>query len=93
MTDTGIGIAAEDLETCLSPFGQAGSVLTRTSEGAGLGLALAKRYAEALGGTLTIVSEVGRGTRASLILPRAEGAPSPRRVATAAMGCPETFSS
>jgi PAS domain S-box-containing protein len=69
IVDTGIGIAPEDIDTALSTFGQVDGSLARKYEGAGLGLPLAKRLAEAHGGTLTLESEVGRGTAVTVRLP------------------------
>jgi signal transduction histidine kinase len=71
VTDTGIGIPAEDLERVLEPFAQIDSSLSRGQEGTGLGLALVKVMAELHGGRLHLASEIGRGTTASLILPLA----------------------
>ena len=77
VADTGVGIAAEDIERCLEPFVRLGNPLTTGVEGAGLGLPLAKRLAELHGGSLRIASELGRGTTATLHLPpeRCRGAP------------------
>ncbi len=62
VTDTGIGIAPEDIEKVLEPFGQAQSKPDRSHEGTGLGLSLSKSLTELNGGRLTLESEVGRGT-------------------------------
>ena len=67
--DTGIGIAEGDIAVALAPFGQVESSLSRRHQGAGLGLPLARRFAEAMGGSLTLESEPGRGTRVVLELP------------------------
>jgi signal transduction histidine kinase len=67
--DTGIGIAEGDIALALAPFGQVESSLSRRHQGAGLGLPLARRFAEAMGGSLTLESEPGRGTRVALELP------------------------
>jgi len=67
--DSGIGIAAQDLQRVQEPFIQLGSALTRQREGTGLGLPLAKRLAELHGGRLEIESEPGRGTRVRVLLP------------------------
>ena len=69
IVDTGIGIAPEDIETALSTFGQVDGSLARKYEGAGLGLPLAKRLVEAHGGSLTLESEVGRGTAVIIRMP------------------------
>jgi len=67
--DTGIGIAADDLETALRPFGQIDSRLARKYQGTGLGLPLARSMAELHGGRLELRSAPGEGTRATLWLP------------------------
>jgi two-component system cell cycle sensor histidine kinase PleC len=71
VVDTGIGIAAKDIPTALTPFRQIDGALHRKYEGAGLGLPLAKRFIDGQGGTLSIESEVGRGTTVTIILPLA----------------------
>ncbi|MFO1061214.1 MAG: ATP-binding protein [Dongiaceae bacterium] len=73
--DTGIGIAERDIPTALEPFGQVDSALSRRYEGAGLGLPLARRFVEAMGGVLTLESAVGRGTRVTVALPAVAAAP------------------
>ncbi|MCH8862309.1 MAG: PAS domain S-box protein [Proteobacteria bacterium] len=67
--DTGIGIAAEDMDKILSPFGQVDSSLARKNQGTGLGLPLVKSLIELHGGSLEIESEPDKGTRVTLWLP------------------------
>ena len=74
VSDTGIGIAEADLPIALTPFGQVDSTLARKYNGTGIGLPLAKRFAEALGGTLEIASIVGKGTTVTVRLPCGESA-------------------
>jgi PAS domain S-box-containing protein len=62
VSDTGIGIAPEDLVTLFEEFRQVDSSLTRKHEGTGLGLALTKRLVELHGGEITVESELGKGT-------------------------------
>ena len=76
--DTGIGIAAEDIETVLSPFGQVESAFSRRHHGTGLGLPLAKSLAEMHGGALTLQSTEGKGTTVTVHLP-------PDRIAAGAL--------
>jgi signal transduction histidine kinase len=69
VTDTGIGMAAEDIPKALTLFGQVDSKISRKHEGSGLGLPLAKHLAELHGGTLTIESQVNVGTTVTIVLP------------------------
>ena len=69
VADTGIGISEETLQHIFMPFFQAEGGTTRKFEGTGLGLALSKRLADLLGGTLSIASKGDVGTTVSLSLP------------------------
>ncbi|MEI7953827.1 MAG: ATP-binding protein [Verrucomicrobiota bacterium] len=69
--DTGPGIPPEILERLFKPFVQADSSYRRPFEGAGLGLALSKRLAEAMQGTITVDSAPGLGSTFTLRLPLA----------------------
>ncbi len=69
VTDTGIGIAAEDLGRLARPFEQVEGQHSKTTQGTGLGLALTKSLIELHGGTLTLESEPGCGTTVSFDLP------------------------
>lgn len=60
--DSGPGIAPVDLERIFDPFVQADASITRRFGGTGLGLPISRRIAEALGGTLTVQSELGVGS-------------------------------
>ena len=69
IADTGIGIAPEDIPVVLMRFGQVDNSHSRQHEGTGLGLPLAKQLTEAHGGTLTIESAVGNGTKVTVRFP------------------------
>jgi len=69
VSDTGIGIAAEDQEAIFEEFRQVGSDYARKREGTGLGLPLAKRFVELHGGRIWVKSEVGRGSTFTFSLP------------------------
>ncbi|WP_245986567.1 sensor histidine kinase [Azospirillum thermophilum] len=76
ITDSGIGMTAEEVEIALEPFRQVNNYLTKSEAGTGLGLPLAKRFVEAHGGTLTVESTPGAGTRVIITLPAAGAAAS-----------------
>ena len=69
VTDTGIGIAPENLERVLRPFEQVETSYSRKHSGSGLGLPFAKRLAELHGGSLHLESELGKGTTVTFTLP------------------------
>ena len=69
VSDTGIGIAAADLEKALAPFGQIDSDMARRYRGTGLGLSIVRGIAELHGGSLDVASEVGVGTTVTLVIP------------------------
>jgi signal transduction histidine kinase len=69
--DHGCGIPAEELARVFEPFYRAESARPSGRAGVGLGLAVVRRIAETLGGTITAESEPGRGSRFAVRLPRA----------------------
>ena len=69
VTDTGIGIPAEDLSRLAKPFEQVSGTRDRNYEGTGLGLALTKSFAEMHGGRMMLSSIEGEGTTVSFTLP------------------------
>ena len=69
ITDTGVGIAADDIPKALARFQQIDSGLNRMHEGCGLGLPLAKSLIELHGGTLDLQSELGGGTTVTVRFP------------------------
>jgi PAS domain S-box-containing protein len=69
--DTGIGIPSDRLAQIFEPFVQINRRLSTPSEGTGLGLAISRDLARAMGGDITVESELGRGSTFRLELPRA----------------------
>ncbi|MFS8085492.1 MAG: PAS domain-containing sensor histidine kinase [Acidobacteriota bacterium] len=73
VTDSGIGIAAADLERVFMPFQQLDSGLARMQEGTGVGLSICQRVVRLLGGDISVRSEPGRGSAFEFWLPLAGG--------------------
>ncbi len=69
VSDTGIGIASEDIPKVLSPFGQVEAAFQRAHDGTGIGLPLTKALIELHGGSLRIDSDLGEGTTVVLTIP------------------------
>jgi len=70
VADTGAGIPAEDLPYVFERFYRVDRSRVRATGGAGLGLTIAKRLVEAHGGTISVESEVGKGSRFTFTLPK-----------------------
>jgi PAS domain S-box-containing protein len=70
--DSGVGIAADQLENIFEPFVQVDRRLNRPMEGTGLGLAISRELAHGMGGELTVESRPGQGSTFTLSLPRVE---------------------
>jgi PAS domain S-box-containing protein len=79
ITDTGRGIAPEEQSRLFDPFAQVENALSRSHEGLGLGLSTAKRLVERLGGSLTVESELGKGSAFTVVIPLevVEAVPAP----------------
>jgi signal transduction histidine kinase len=70
--DSGIGIAPDRIEKIFDPFIQVGRALNRPHEGVGLGLSISRDLARAMGGSLSVVSTLGKGSTFTLRMRREE---------------------
>jgi len=91
VSDSGIGIAKEDLGRLFAEFQQLDAGPGRQQEGTGLGLALTKRFAELHGGQVIVESELGKGSTFTLRLPLQTSAPRASR-APASVAPPQVAS-
>ncbi len=84
VSDTGIGIAADDFDRIFEPFRQGHASISRAHQGTGLGLAITKNLVELSGGRLSLESQEGLGTTVTVWLLAAETklAPPPERIAS-----------
>lgn len=80
VADTGVGIPSEMLPLIFDKFRQVDSSDTRSYEGVGLGLFIAKKFSELLGGTIRVRSEPGRGSTFTVILPCGEAPAAGKRL-------------
>ena len=69
VSDTGIGIKPEDIETIFKPFRQIDTGLSRKYEGTGLGLSITRKLVSMMGGEIHVKSQEGVGSTFSVILP------------------------
>lgn len=69
VSDEGIGISSDKIDTIFEQFGQVDSSLSRQVEGTGLGLSLVKKFVEELGGRIFVNSKVGKGSAFIVMLP------------------------
>jgi cell cycle sensor histidine kinase DivJ len=82
VTDTGVGIAADDLKRIGDPFFQAGKTYQRKHEGTGLGLSIVKGLVGLHHGEMNVQSKIGEGTTVTVALPLAFTAEAPSNIAT-----------
>ena len=75
VSDTGIGIAPDKIETIFESFRQADTSTTRQYGGTGLGLTISKRLIELMGGRIWIESEIGHGSHFHFVVPLREAEP------------------
>ena len=71
VSDSGVGIPAEEQAMIFEPFRRGSQA--RTVGGVGIGLALSRQLAEAMGGTVGVSSRIGQGSTFSVTLPAAGG--------------------
>ena len=74
--DHGMGIHQRELKQIFDPFYRSPAVSKLQIRGTGLGLTLARNFAEAMGGRITVKSELGKGTAFTVHLPASDGQPS-----------------
>jgi signal transduction histidine kinase len=70
VADSGIGMTAEQMGKLFQEFSQASSATASKYGGAGLGLAISRRFCQMMGGDITVESELGRGSTFTIRLPR-----------------------
>ena len=76
--DTGAGISADEQKLIFEKFRQSENFVTRSHEGSGLGLTLAKELVEHMGGEIGVVSTPGAGSTFHIVLPAADGKGQPK---------------
>jgi len=69
VVDTGVGLSPEQQQRLFQPFSQVDTSLRRRHGGTGLGLVISRRFAQLLGGDLSLASEVGQGSTFRLTIP------------------------
>lgn len=88
VTDTGIGIPADDLPHVFARFHRAANTVESATPGTGLGLAIVRTVVERHGGTIEIDSSEGYGTRVTVLLPREPATVAPREPVVVEDGVP-----
>ena len=90
VTDTGIGMSAEQLDRLFRPFMQADASTTRKYGGTGLGLAISREFCQMMGGSLSAQSELGKGSAFTVRLPGDPAAPAALAAVTGGIAERET---
>jgi signal transduction histidine kinase len=85
VTDTGIGMTAEQMSKLFHEFSQASSTTASKYGGTGLGLAISRRFCQMMGGDITVESEPGKGSTFTIRLPKIVDAPKEAVVTNPAM--------
>jgi two-component system, sensor histidine kinase and response regulator len=86
VADTGVGMTAEQTQKVFDPFTQADVTTTRKYGGTGLGLAIVSRFCDLMGGSITVESRPGEGSRFVVRLPRETAEVATESLATAGVG-------
>lgn len=73
VADTGVGIAPDDLDRIFKPFEQADASMRRRFQGSGLGLAIVDKLVSAMGGSVGVASQLGKGSTFTVDLPLPPG--------------------
>jgi PAS domain S-box-containing protein len=90
VSDTGVGIRKEDQAVIFDEFRQVGESAKGIKEGTGLGLAITRRLVEQQGGTITVASEPGKGSRFTFTIPSGTAPPEPANdISRRSPGAPE----
>ena len=74
VADTGVGIAPDDADRLFQSFVQLDTTAARRHEGSGLGLYLSRKLADLIGGTISVESDIGRGSTFTLTVPPGDSA-------------------
>jgi PAS domain S-box-containing protein len=77
VSDTGIGMSPEQLDILFQPFTQGDASTTRRYGGTGLGLTISQRFCQMMGGSITVESQLDRGSTFTVILPTEVKNPKP----------------